>query len=85
MDAHARLRHGSLAGTVPAVQSGGMRQPSRRELGLAALSLVGLALFGYPLLAVVDGGTGPLGIPALFVYLYGVWALLVTLTVLLRR
>ena len=62
-----------------------MRPPSRRDIGLAVLSLLGLALFGYPLLATVDGGCGPAGWPALLVYLFSVWAVLIALAFTLRR
>lgn len=69
---------------MPAVGEA-MRPPSRRDIGLAVLSLLGLALFGYPLLATVDGGSGAAGWPALFVYLFAVWAALIALAFLLRR
>lgn len=62
-----------------------MRQPSRRASGLAILGLLGFALFNYPLLGIVDGGTGLLGVPALFTHLFAVWAALIIVTFILRR
>ncbi|MEQ1438336.1 hypothetical protein AAG565_03135 [Fontimonas sp. SYSU GA230001] len=62
-----------------------MQQPSRRSLSLAVLGLVGFGLFNYPLLSVVDGASGPLGAPALLIYLFAVWAALIGLTLWLRR
>jgi hypothetical protein len=62
-----------------------MQQPSRRALGLAWISLLGFVLFNYPLLALADRAPAAFGAPALLVYLFAVWAVLIGLTVLLRR
>ena len=42
---------------------------------LAALGLLGIPLLSYPLLSLPDGEWG--GLPASFLYLFGVWALLI--------
>lgn len=44
---------------------------------LLALFLLGLALVNFPLLAVVDAGDRVFGLPALFAYLFGAWAMLI--------
>ena len=62
-----------------------MRQPSRADARRAVLCLAGFAACTYPLLSAVDGGTGVLGIPALFVYLFGLWAALIAVILVLRR
>ena len=62
-----------------------MRKPSRADARLAVFCLAGFAACTYPLLSAVDGGTGPFGVPALFVHLFGVSAALIALIVRLRR
>lgn len=44
---------------------------------LLVLTLAGLALFGYPLLAQFEAPARYAGVPALYLYLFGVWALFV--------
>ena len=44
---------------------------------LIAVFLLGLVLLNFPLLAVVDAGDRLFGLPALFAYLFGAWALLI--------
>ena len=44
---------------------------------LIALFLLGVVLVNFPLLAVVDAGDRLFGLPALFAYLFGAWALLI--------
>lgn len=48
---------------------------------LVALFLLGWLLFSYPLLALVDGRGEVFGIPVLFAYLFGAWALLIILMI----
>ncbi len=62
-----------------------MRNPNRVVARLAVLGLAGFAACSYPLLSAVDGATGPGSVPALFVYLFGVWAALILLILLLRE
>jgi hypothetical protein len=59
----------------------------RRRAGerLVALFVVGTVLLNFPLLSVVRG-RGPIaGVPAVFVYLFLVWALLAIATALILR
>lgn len=62
-----------------------MPNTSRRVLGLAVVALLGFALFNFPLLSLADGHSGPFGAPALLLYLFGVWAVLIVLAAVLRR
>jgi hypothetical protein len=56
----------------------------RTRARLAALFLLGLVLFLPPLVGLADRGT-VLGIPALFVAVYAVWALVILLLALVLR
>jgi hypothetical protein len=49
---------------------------------LVALFLVGALLFNYPLLALFDRAATAFGIPVLYVYMFGAWALLIALLAL---
>lgn len=49
---------------------------------LVALFLVGVLLFNYPLLALFNRATEVLGIPVLYAYIFGSWALLIALLAL---
>jgi peptidoglycan/LPS O-acetylase OafA/YrhL len=53
-----------------------MREAARGKR-LVAVFLLGLALLNFPMLAVVDAGDRLFGLPVLFAYLFGVWALLI--------
>jgi hypothetical protein len=46
---------------------------------LVALLAVGAVAFGYPLLALFNVPGTVLGVPVLYAYLFGVWAVLVAL------
>jgi hypothetical protein len=50
---------------------------------LAALFILGWLLFSYPLLSLFNTGGTLAGIPVLYVYLFGVWAGLIALMVLI--
>jgi hypothetical protein len=65
----------------------GGRQESARRAGerLVGVSLLGLALLSYPLLSLADRPRLVAGIPLLYLYLFGVWALLIALLALLER
>jgi hypothetical protein len=54
-----------------------MKRTSLFRQRLAAIGLFGLPLLTYPLLGLPEGQW--VGLPALFVYLFGVWALLIAL------
>jgi hypothetical protein len=49
---------------------------------LAALCLLGLLLFNYPLLAVFNVGEEVFGIPVLYAYFFVAWAVLIALMAL---
>lgn len=46
---------------------------------LIAVFLLGLVLLNFPLIAVVEAGGSVLGLPPLFVFLFGAWAGLIAL------
>lgn len=54
-----------------------MKQGGPMRQRLAALALLGLPFLSYPLLALPQGETG--GVPNAFIYLFGVWGLLIGL------
>jgi hypothetical protein len=57
------------------------RSPVRGQR-LVALFLLGALLFNYPLLAVFNGAAEVYGIPVLYAYIFGAWALLIGLLAL---
>jgi hypothetical protein len=59
-----------------------MIRPSIKGQRLAALFLLGFLLLNYPLLDLCAGPSHVLGIPALYVYVFAVWALLIALMAL---
>lgn len=56
-----------------------MPRPSPRQPRLVALFLFGVLLFNYPLLALWSRHELVFGIPVLYVYIFGAWALFVVL------
>ena len=52
---------------------------------LVAVGLLGLALFNYPLLAVFALDAVVAGVPALWAYLFGTWALVIALLAWIAR
>jgi len=56
-----------------------MQAPSRTRELLIALFLLGVLLFAPPLLLVFNSATRILGVPALYLYLFAVWAALIAL------
>lgn len=50
---------------------------------LIAVFLLGLALFNFPLLAAAESGVALLGLPPLFLYLFGAWAGVILLLALI--
>ena len=59
-----------------------MIRPDIKGQRLAALFLLGLLLFNYPLLTLFAGSVHVLGIPVLYFYVFAVWALLIGLMAL---
>ena len=58
-----------------------MNKPNVKGQRLVALFLLGNLLFNYPLLALFNHPGTVLGIPVLYVYVFGAWALLIALLV----
>jgi hypothetical protein len=54
-------------------------RPSRTHELLVALFLLGLLVFAPPLLTIFNKATRIFGIPALYLYLFAVWAALIAL------
>lgn len=50
---------------------------------LAALFILGWLLFSYPLLSLFNTGGTVAGVPVLYAYLFGVWAGLIALMVVI--
>ena len=55
----------------------------QRGKRLIALFLLGVALFNFPVLAVVEAGQQLFGLPPLLVYLFGAWGGLILLLALI--
>ena len=70
-----------------AVRRDGVRtaEPRRRGERLVALLIAGGVLLNFPLLSLLRGRGQVAGIPALFVYLFLVWAVLAGATALVLR
>jgi hypothetical protein len=59
-----------------------MEKPDVRGQRLAALCLLGLLLFGYPVLAVFNVQATIAGIPLLYAYFFVAWGALIALMAL---
>ena len=62
-----------------------MIRPSMKGPRLVALFLLGVLLFNFPLLHLVDLPIVVLGIPLLYAYVFAVWALLIGLIALVLK
>ncbi|SFP80433.1 hypothetical protein [Pseudomonas borbori] len=60
-----------------------MANRTLRAQRLVAVFMLGCLLFSYPLLALFDSGGEVFGIPLLFAYLFGAWALLIVAMILI--
>jgi hypothetical protein len=56
-----------------------------RSARLTAVGVLGFLLLNYPLLSLVDLDRRPLGVPLLWLYLFGVWVLLIVLLAAIVR
>lgn len=56
-----------------------------RAARLAAVGLLALVLFNFPLLAVFDTDAQVAGVPVLWAYLFGAWLLLIALLAWIAR
>ena len=59
-----------------------MTPDSKKNKRLVALFLLGCVLLNYPILSLVNLQILIFGLPLLYVYLFGVWCLLIGLTAL---
>lgn len=59
-----------------------MIRPGIKAQRLLALSLLGVLLFNYPLLHLFAGSSEVWGVPTLYVFVFGMWALLIGLMAL---
>ena len=59
-----------------------MTRESKLNKRLVALFLLGCVLFNYPILALFKLKTQIFGLPLLYVYVFGIWCLLIALTAL---
>ena len=59
-----------------------MTRDSKKNKRLIALFLLGCVMLNYPILSLVNFETLVLGLPLLYVYIFGVWCLLIALTAL---
>jgi uncharacterized membrane protein len=59
-----------------------MTRDSKIDKRLVALFLLGCVLLNYPILSLVNLEILIFGLPLLYVYIFGVWCLLISLTVL---
>jgi hypothetical protein len=56
-----------------------MHASSRKRQQLVGLFLLGCLLFNYPVVTLFDRPAMVLGVPLLYAYLFGAWALLIAL------
>lgn len=62
-----------------------MNKPNVKGPRLAALFLLGNLLFNYPLLALFNRPETLRGVPLLYIYVFGAWALLIALLALVAE
>lgn len=58
-------------------------KPSIKGQRLIAAFLFGCLVFNYPILALFNQGGTVYGIPALFIYIFGIWLLLIVVMVII--
>ena len=59
-----------------------MTRDSKINKRLVALFLLGCVLLNYPILSLVNLDIQIFGLPLLYVYIFGIWCLLISLTAL---
>jgi hypothetical protein len=64
------------------MKKAGMLRPDRTHERLVALFLLGVLMFTPPLLALFNKATRVLGVPALYLYLFAAWAVVIALVAL---
>ena len=60
-----------------------MAHRANRAQRLVALFLLGCLLFSFPLLSIFNSGSTVFGIPILYAYLFGAWAALIALAIVI--
>jgi len=60
-----------------------MHASSRKRQQLVGLFLLGCLMFSYPLITLFDRPVMVLGVPLLYAYLFGAWALIIALVALI--
>jgi len=58
---------------------------SRKRQQLVGLFLLGCLLFNYPLITLFDRPVLVLGVPLLYAYLFGAWALVIALVAVIAE
>ena len=62
-----------------------MAKPGRKGERLTGLFLLGCLLFNFPLLGLFNVPATVLGVPVVYAYLFGAWALLIALVALVME
>ena len=62
-----------------------MAKPGRKGERLAGLFLLGCLLFNFPLLGLFNVPATLLGVPVVYAYLFGAWALVILLVALVME
>jgi len=62
-----------------------MHASSRKRQQLVGLFLLGCLLFNYPLITLFDRPVLVLGVPLLYAYLFGAWALIIALVAVIAE
>ena len=62
-----------------------MHASSRKRQQLVGLFLLGCLLFNYPLITLFDRPVFVLGVPLLYAYLFGAWALIIALVAVIAE
>ena len=62
-----------------------MTPENKKYKRLVALFLFGLVVFNYPILSLLNLDILVFGLPLLYIYIYGIWGLLILLAALATR
>ena len=62
-----------------------MAKPGRKAERLAGLFLLGCLLFNFPLLAIFNVRASVFGVPVVYAYLFGAWAMLIALVAVIME
>jgi hypothetical protein len=70
------------AGESPRPQSRSMTPENKKSKRLVALFLFGFVLLNYPILSLLNLNITVFGLPLLYIYIFGIWGLLIFLSAL---